>query len=76
MSEYEKELAYVKKLFNESIIPDQLNNAKRVKQLFVDKYVILISPTDKTFLKVIDDLNKLEREKLTRITSAYLFNKK
>jgi hypothetical protein len=76
MSEFEKELKYLKTKFSKVITPDDLNEAKRLKQFFVDKYVVLVSSTDKTFIKLIEELNSIEREKTRQITSAYLFNKK
>lgn len=76
MTEYERELAYVKKTIKGVITPDQLNAAKRLKTMFFDKYIVLISPLDKTWIKVMDEINQLEQEKIKLISSAYLFGKK
>ncbi len=75
MSEYEREYEYVKKTMRSVITPDQLDAAKRLKTAFFDKYTILISPTDKSWIKVMGELNQLEQEKIKHITSAYLFGK-
>lgn len=73
MSEFEKELQYVKQVYNKCITTDDLGNAKRLRQLFVDKYIIKISPTDKTFLRIQNELTELDRVTTKKITSAYLF---
>jgi uncharacterized protein (DUF39 family) len=75
MNEFERELAYVKKTINSVITPDDLNAAKRLKTSFFDKYIVKVSPTDKTWIQTMDELNELEREKTRHITSAYLFGK-
>lgn len=76
MTQFEKEKNYVISVFQKVITPDDLGTAKRLKRDFIDKYVVLISQTDKTFIRVCDELNKLEQEKTTLISSAYLFGKK
>jgi len=73
MNEFEKELQYVKQIYNKVITADDLGNAKRLKQLFLDKYIIKISPTDKTFLKIQNELTELDIQITKKITSAYLF---
>lgn len=75
MTEFEKELKYVKDKFSKIIIPDELSAAKRLKREFVDKYITLISPTDKRFLEIQNELNALELEATRRISSAYYFKK-
>jgi hypothetical protein len=75
MSEYEREYEYVKKTIKSILTPEQLNAGKRLKTAFFDKYTILISPTDKQWIKVMEELNQLEQEKIKYITSAYLFGK-
>lgn len=76
MTQFEKDKNYVKSVFQKVVTPDELSAAKRLKTDFINKYVILISQTDKTFIKICDELNKLEQEKTTLISSAYLFGKK
>lgn len=73
MTQYEKDLAYVKSKLKSVITPDDLGTAKRLKRGFIDKYSILISPTDLHFLKVISELDALEMEGTKKITSVYLF---
>lgn len=75
MTEFERELEYVKKTIKSVLTTDQLSNAKRLKTQFFDKYIVLVSPTDKTWIKTMDELNEMEREKTRQITSAYLFGK-
>jgi hypothetical protein len=55
------------------ITADDLSAAKRLRQLFLDKYVIKISPTDKTFIKIQNELAKLDADMTKKISSAYLF---
>ena len=73
MSEFEKELQYVKQVYNRVITADDLGTAKRLRQLFLDKYIVKISPTDKTFLGIQNELTQLDAEVTKKITSAYLF---
>lgn len=75
MSEYEREYDYVKKTIRSVLTAEQLDAAKRLKRTFVDKYTVLISPTDKTWIKVMEELNRLEQQKIKEITSAYLFGR-
>lgn len=73
MSEFEKELQYVKQVYNKVITADDLGSAKRLRQLFLDKYIVKISPTDKTFLGIQNELTQLDAQVTKKITSAYLF---
>lgn len=73
MSEFEKELQYVKQVYNRVITADDLGTAKRLRQLFLDKYIVKISPTDKTFLGIQNELTQLDAQVTKKITSAYLF---
>lgn len=73
MSEFEKELQYVKQVYNKVITADDLGSAKRLRQLFLDKYIVKISPTDKTFLRIQNELTQLDAQVTKKITSAYLF---
>jgi hypothetical protein len=52
---------------------DNLAYAKELKKQFIAKYIVLISPTDKTFLKVQNELIELEVKATRRISSNYLF---
>ena len=73
MSEFEKELQYVKQVYNKVVTADDLGSAKRLRQLFLDKYIVKISPTDKTFLGIQNELTELDAQITKKITSAYLF---
>lgn len=73
MSEYEKELAYVRLLLKSVKNQQDLTFARDLKRQFISKYIVLVSPTDKTFLKVQNQLNDLEQKATTKITSGYLF---
>jgi hypothetical protein len=73
MSEFERELQYVKQTYKKVITADDLGSAKRLKQLFLDKYVVKVSQTDKTFLKIQNELHELDVETTKRITSLYRF---
>lgn len=73
MSEFEKDLRYVKGLFSKIYHPDDLSNARRRKVEFINKYSILISHTDKRFNEIQVELSQLELEATKRITSAYYF---
>lgn len=72
-SEYEKDLTYVRLILKAVKTQEDLDFARTLKRQFISKYIILISPTDKTFLKVQNDLNNLEQQATTKITSGYLF---
>lgn len=73
MSEFEKELNYLKSLLTNIKSPDDLHTAQTFKRNFLQKYTVLISPTDKKFLRILDNLTKLEGEATKRITSNYYF---
>lgn len=73
MNEFEKELAYLKSILSKVQTPDDLFTAKNLKRSFIAKYTILISPTDKKFLRILDSLTKLENEATKRLTSNYYF---
>lgn len=75
MTEFEKDLKFVKDKFAKIYHPDDLAAAKKFKQFFIDKYVILISHTDKRFIQIQNELNALELEATKRISSAYYFGK-
>jgi hypothetical protein len=73
MSEYEKDLIYVKLILKAVKNQEDLDFARTLKRQFISKYIILISPTDKSFLKVQNQLNQMEQDATTKITSGYLF---
>lgn len=73
MSEYEKDLTYVKLILKAVKNQEDLDFARTLKRQFISKYIVLISPTDKMFLKVQNQLNDMEQEATTKITSGYLF---
>jgi hypothetical protein len=73
MSEYEKDLTYVRLILKSVKTQEDLTLARTLKRQFISKYIILISPTDKSFLKVQNELNDLEIKATTKITSGYLF---
>lgn len=75
MTEFEKDLKFVKDKFAKIYHPDDLAAAKNFKKYFIDKYVVLISHTDKRFAQIQSELNDLELEATKRITSAYYFGK-
>jgi len=71
MTEFDKDLNYVKHLYSRIYSQDEMSNAQRARRDFVDKYILKISQTDTAFNKVQVDLHKLELEALKRMTSAY-----
>lgn len=73
MTQFEKDLAYVKKRLTQVITPDDLSSAKRLKRDFNDKYIVLVSQTDMTFINIMAELDNMEMEATRKITSAYLF---
>jgi hypothetical protein len=73
MSQYEKDLTYVRLMLKAVKTHEDLELARTLKRQFISKYIILISPTDKSFLKVQNELNDLEIKATTKITSGYLF---
>lgn len=75
MTEFDKDLKFVKDKFSKIYTPDDLSEAKRYKRFFIDKYVVLISHTDKRFTDIQNELNMLELEATKRISSAYYFKK-
>lgn len=75
MTEFEKDLNYVKSKFEKIYHPDDLSAAKNLKRFFIDKYVVKISQTDKRFIQVQNELHQLEMEATKRISSAYYFGK-
>ena len=76
MTQFDKELKYVKDTMSKVITPTELSNAKRLKKEFLDTYVVLISATDKHFLDIQNELNELERLTIKRISSAYFFGRR
>ena len=73
MTQYQKEYNYVRGLFVQCKSSAGLREAKSLKQQFINKYVVLISPTDKTFLRMVDSLTKIELDVTRRMSSNYLF---
>lgn len=73
MSEFEKDLRYIRGLFSKIYHPEDLSNARRNRIEFINKYSVLISHTDKRFLEIQDELSRLEIEATKKITSAYYF---
>ena len=76
MNEYEKELIYVRLILKSVKTLDNLSYAKELKKQFIAKYIVLISPTDKTFLKVQNELNDLEGKATRRMPEAWLANRR
>ena len=76
MTQFDKELKYVKDTMSKVITPVELSNAKRLKREFLDTYVVLISPTDKHFLNIQNELNELELLVTKKISSAYFFGQR
>ncbi len=74
MTQFEKELKYVKSLFEKIYTQDELSRAQRAKREFIDMYILVVSQTDLTFIKIQNELNQLEVEAVKRLTSAYRFN--
>jgi hypothetical protein len=72
-SEYQKDLIYVKLILKSVKTMEDLSFARDLKRQFISKYIVLISPTDKTFIQVQNELNDLEQKYTTKITSGYLF---
>lgn len=73
MTQYDKELQYVRKVINTVQNQNQLRVAQVLKNNFISKYCVLVSPTDPTFLSLITELNELERTVTRKISSDYLF---
>jgi hypothetical protein len=73
MTQYEKDLQYVRKVLNSVQNQNQLKVAQTLKNNFIAKYCVLVSPTDPTFLSLINELNELERTVTRKISSEYLF---
>jgi len=75
MTEFEKEFQYALMKFRKVITPDDLAAAKRFKRDFIDKYIVKISQTDKTFVDMQNQLMEAEIVATKKISSAYYFNK-
>ena len=75
MTQFEKEYQYVLQTFKKVVTPDELSAAQRLKNFFINKYVILISQTDKRFIEIQNELNDLDIATTKRISSAYFFGK-
>lgn len=73
MTQFEKDFDYVKQKYNQVITPDDLSEAKRTRRFFVDKYVVLVSQTDKRFIEIQNELTQLDLSITRKISSAYLF---
>ena len=73
MTQFEKDFDYVKQKYNQVITPDDLSEAKRIRRFFVDKYVVLVSQTDKKFIEIQNEITELDALITRKISSAYLF---
>lgn len=73
MTQFEKDFDYVKQKYNQVITPDDLSEAKRIRRFFVDKYVVLVSQTDKRFIEIQNEITELDALITRKISSAYLF---
>lgn len=72
-TQYQRDLNYVKKQLRSIHSSVDLMTAKLLKRGFIDKYSILVSPTDITWLSVIMELDKIEMEQTKKFTSQHLF---
>jgi hypothetical protein len=72
MTEYEKDLLYVKKQIDQAYNLDSIHQAQRLWKFFLDKWSIKLSPTDPTLMKTKSEVGKIVEEKYTRISKAYL----
>ena len=75
MTQFEKEYQYVIQTFKKVVTPDELSSAQRLKNFFINKYIVLISQTDKRFIEIQNELNELDLTTTKRISSAYFFGK-
>jgi len=73
MTQFEKEFSYVLNQSNKIYTPDELDAWKRLKRHFEDKYIVLVSQTDKSFIQMRETLLEIEQKKTREISSAYLF---
>ena len=73
MTEFDRDLRYVKQLYSKIYGQDEMSRAQRARRDFIDKYILLISQTDPTFNKVQVELHNLELEAMKRMTSSYYF---
>lgn len=74
MNQFEKDLQYVKKIYNSVKNENQLRVAQNLKHNFINKYSVLVSPTDITFINLINELTQLDMTVTKKISSDYLFD--
>ena len=75
MTQFDKDYRYVKSKFLKIYTPVELSIASKLKNDFINKYVILISHTDKRFTEIQNELNDLELQATKKLSSDFYFNK-
>lgn len=72
MNEFDKDLQYLQGMLQKSYSLEQLNQTKRTWKHFLDKWSIMLSPTDPRFLQVKQSFQKDMDKKYTELGKAYL----
>ena len=73
MNQFEKEYQYVLSQSRVIYTAADLESWKQLRRQFTDKYIVLLSQTDKKFIQIRQELLEIEQKKTKEISSGYLF---
>ncbi len=74
MTQYQKDLNDLKGYYKRVNGPIDVQQWMNFKRSFISKYVVLFSPTDRTFNKVQSDLSQMESQLMKKYQQGYLFD--
>lgn len=73
MTQFETDLRVVKSTYTKvGVDPYKMNVWRRLKQGFINKYVVLHSPTDPRFNSVQRELSEMENKLMAKFQQGYL----
>ncbi len=74
MTQYEQDLRNLKSFYKTVNGVYQVHQWTNLKRSFISKYVVLFSPTDKTFNKVQSELLQMESNLMKKYQQGFLFD--
>ena len=74
MTQYEMDLRNLKSFYHTVDEPFKVHQWSNLKRSFISKYVVLFSPTDKTFNKVQSELRMMESNLMKKYQQGFLFD--
>ena len=73
MTQFDIDLKTVKQAYSKvGVDPSKMNMWRRLKQGFINKYVVLYSPTDSKFNNIQRELSEMENKLMAKFQQGYL----